>query len=51
MTVGVVSSILQAGLPPEVRGYRDVFVFGLVILVLLLRPQGIVLSRAARERV
>jgi branched-chain amino acid transport system permease protein len=51
LSVGVVSSVLQATLPPEVRGYRDAFVFGLVILVLLLRPQGIVLSRAARERV
>ncbi len=49
--VGIASSLLQAVLPAEVRGYRDAFVFGLVILVLLARPQGIVLSRAARERV
>lgn len=49
--VGIVSSILQAVLPSEVRGYRDAFVFGLVILTLLARPEGIVLSRAARERV
>jgi branched-chain amino acid transport system permease protein len=51
MAVGIVSSILQAALPDFVRGYRDAFVFGLVILTLLVRPQGIVLSRAARERV
>jgi branched-chain amino acid transport system permease protein len=50
-TVGIMSSILQAALPSEVRGYRDAFVFGLVILILLARPQGMVLSRAARERV
>jgi branched-chain amino acid transport system permease protein len=50
-SVGIVSSILQAALPSEVRGYRDVFVFGLVIFTLLARPEGIVLSRAARERV
>lgn len=28
-------------MPPEHSGYRDAFVFGLLILILLLRPQGL----------
>lgn len=28
-------------LPPEYAGYRDAFVFGLLILILLVRPQGL----------
>ncbi|WP_306152495.1 branched-chain amino acid ABC transporter permease [Roseovarius sp. MMSF_3281] len=28
-------------LPPEYSGYRDAFVFGLLILILLVRPQGL----------
>ena len=28
-------------LPPEYSGYRDAFVFALLILILLVRPQGL----------
>ena len=28
-------------LPPELAGYRDVFVFLMLIVTLLVRPQGI----------
>ncbi len=50
-TVGFVSIIFQSFLPGEIKIYRDVFVFLIVILILLVRPQGIVLSSAAKERV
>jgi len=50
-TVGAVSILLQTFLPSELRVFRDVFVFAFVILVLVLRPQGLVVSRSAKERV
>jgi branched-chain amino acid transport system permease protein len=49
--VGCLTVALQASLPLNLRLYRDAFVFGAVILVLLLRPQGIVVTRAARTRI
>lgn len=41
LIVGVLISVLQAVLPPGVVDYRDALVYGAVILLLLLRPQGI----------
>jgi branched-chain amino acid transport system permease protein len=49
--VGAASQMLQAYLPPDLRPFRDAFVFGLVILVLLVRPQGLMRSKALQERV
>lgn len=49
--VGSASQLLQAYLPPDLRPFRDAFVFGLVILVLLVRPQGLMRSKALQERV
>ena len=49
--LGCLTVSLQASLPLELRLYRDAFTFGAVILVLLLRPQGIVVTRAARTRI
>ncbi|MEO1190433.1 MAG: branched-chain amino acid ABC transporter permease [Pseudomonadota bacterium] len=49
--VGFASILLQTFLPSELRVFRDVFVFALVIVILLLRPQGLVMSRASKERV
>jgi len=50
-SVGIVSVVLSAILPEELRGFRDACVFILVIVILLARPQGIVLTKAAKERV
>lgn len=50
-TVGILSIVFQTFLPSEFRIFRDVFVFAIVIVILLWRPQGLVLSRASRERV
>ena len=44
-------SSLQAYLPLELRSYRDAFAFGVVIAVLLVRPQGLIVLRSSLERV
>lgn len=49
--VGIVSTVLIAVLPEGIRGFRDAFVFGLVVVILLARPQGLVPTRAFKERV
>ena len=49
--IGVVTVLLQFGLPLEMRPYREAFVFAAVILVLLARPQGLFRGAEARERV
>lgn len=49
--LGGLTTGLEQGLPDDLRPFRDAFVFGIVILILVFRPQGIVAGRAARERV
>ena len=49
--VGIFSTVLIAVLPDGLRGFRDAFVFGLVVVILLARPQGLVPTRAFKERV
>jgi branched-chain amino acid transport system permease protein len=49
--VGAVATLLQAFLPPELRPFREAFLFIVVILVLLVRPQGLFPARGLKERV
>lgn len=49
--IGIFGTLLQVLLPDNVRTFRDAFVFAAVIVVLLARPQGLLVMRAARERV
>lgn len=49
--VGILSVFLQAYLPGDLRPFRDAGVFSIVILILLLRPQGLIVTSAAKERV
>jgi branched-chain amino acid transport system permease protein len=49
--LGATSMLLQALLPPELRPARDAFVYGLVILVLIFRPQGLFVAGNAGERI
>jgi branched-chain amino acid transport system permease protein len=49
--VGCGATVLQAVLPRDLGVFRDAFVFLLVILVLLARPQGLFPARGTRERV
>jgi branched-chain amino acid transport system permease protein len=49
--LGALTVLLQVTLPDSLTPYRDAFVFGLVILALLVRPQGLVPAPAGVERV
>ncbi len=49
--VGFVTVLLQAELPENLRPFRDAFVFTLVIVVLVIRPQGLIVVRSVRERI
>lgn len=51
MAVGAAVVFLQAALPPELQVYREAFVYAIVILVLIFRPQGLFRTTAAKERV
>lgn len=49
--IGLVSVSLQAWLPLDARPYRDALVYGLVIVVLIWRPQGLFVPATHKERV
>ena len=49
--VGVASIVFQAILPMEMRMNDDAWVFALVLLILLVRPGGLVSVKALQERV
>ncbi len=49
--IGAVSALLQAGLPTDARPFRDAFLYGGVILVLLFRPQGLFATAGSKPRV
>jgi branched-chain amino acid transport system permease protein len=49
--IGIVVTMLQAYLPPDLRAFRDAFAFAFVILVLLVRPAGLIPARTSIERV
>jgi branched-chain amino acid transport system permease protein len=49
--IGSLSVFLQAYLPVDMRPFRDAFLFTFVIAILLVRPQGLIVPRSARERV
>ena len=50
-TIGLIVTMLQAYLPPDRRAFRDAFAFAVVILVLLIRPAGLIQTKSAIERV
>jgi branched-chain amino acid transport system permease protein len=47
--LGFLTMALQTWLPQSVNNYRDAVLFGIVILVLLFRPEGIVKPAYSRE--
>lgn len=49
--IGAASVLLQAFLPLEARPFRDAFLYTFVIVVLLVRPQGLFASHSAKPRV
>ncbi len=51
MAVGMVTVLLQTLLPPDLRPFREAFVFLVVIAILVMRPQGLFRSNLSKERV
>jgi branched-chain amino acid transport system permease protein len=49
--VGVASVFFQVVLPIDWRPNRDVWVYAMVLLILLLRPSGLIKVRSVEERV
>lgn len=49
--IGIIITFLQAYLPPDLRAFRDAFAFALVILMLLMRPAGLIPARNFIERI
>ncbi|MCA3554388.1 branched-chain amino acid ABC transporter permease [Aestuariivirga sp.] len=49
--IGAATVIMQVVLPPDARPFRDAFVYGAVIVMLIWRPNGLFASRAAKQRV
>ena len=49
--LGAIATVMQVILPPDARAFRDAFVYGAVILVLIFRPQGLLSARSTKERV
>ena len=48
--IGALTVALQASLPLDLRPYRDAFVFGAVLVVLVVRPQGLLPPRTGLAR-
>ena len=48
--VGIVSVLFQVMLPIDWRPNRDVWVYGMILLILLLRPSGLVKVKSIEER-
>jgi branched-chain amino acid transport system permease protein len=48
---GLLFNLLSITLPASMITYRDAFMFGVVVLFLLLRPEGLVRGRYSEERV
>lgn len=49
--VGAMTILLQALLPPELRVFREAFLFVAVAIMLLFRPQGLMPARGLKERI
>lgn len=51
MSLGILTVALQIWLPESLAPYRDAFVFAAVLVVLVLRPQGLIVARSAQWRI
>ena len=49
--IGAVSVSLQSFLPLEIRAFRDAFLYAFVIVILLVKPQGLFAPRSSGPRV
>jgi branched-chain amino acid transport system permease protein len=51
LVLGLVTIMAQAYLPADLVAFRDAFVFGSAILILLFRPQGLLVARSEIQRI
>ena len=49
--IGGATVLMQVVLPPDARPFRDAFVYGAVIVMLIWRPNGLFSAKAAKQRV
>jgi branched-chain amino acid transport system permease protein len=49
--VGFITVVLQALLPPDLRAFREAFLYAAVIAVLIFKPRGLFRGVAATERI
>jgi branched-chain amino acid transport system permease protein len=49
--IGAATVLMQVVLPPDARPFRDAFVYGAVIVMLIWRPNGLFSSKATKQRV
>ena len=49
--IGAATVVMQVVLPPDARPFREAFVYGAVIVMLIWRPNGLFASKAVRQRV
>lgn len=49
--IGLISTFMQAKLPVDMRPFRDAFVYAAVIASLIWRPNGLFVSKTAKQRV
>ncbi len=47
----IIISLLGIFLPPDLLQFRDAFMFAIVIIILLFRPEGLIRSKTSVERV
>lgn len=51
LLLGTLTVVLQDTLPLDLRSFRDAFVYGLVLAMLVVRPRGLIVSRSRQQRV
>lgn len=49
--LGILTIVLEVVLPADLRPYRDAFLYSLVLLILVVRPQGVIVAASLRTRV
>ncbi len=49
--IGSLTVLIEIALPPELRPFRDAFVYFVIFIILLVRPNGIIILPWVRERV
>jgi branched-chain amino acid transport system permease protein len=49
--IGALTVILQAALPAGLEPFRDAFLYGLVLAILIVRPYGLIVDKQRVNRI